>query len=242
MVLSDAQANRPTLLLTRPQPQSLRFATELRHRFGTEWRMVISPLMQMRFLAPAMDPSAYAGVIFSSETGVAAVAALMAQTSARCYCVGQRTATAARAQGWNVMLTGPDAVGLAAAIIAAGTQGPLLHFHGQHVAGNLTQGLISAGIETVSAVIYDQQAQPPTPEMLALLAGFAPVLVPLFSPRAAQLFRQAASGVQAPLWVAALSPAVAEALSLPVARLVVAARPDGDAMLDAVAALLPAKS
>lgn len=241
MVLSDARANKPILLLTRPQPQSLRFAAELRQRFGTEWRMVISPLMQMRFLAPAMDPSAFAGVIFSSETGVAAVAAPLAQTGARCYCVGQRTAAAARVRGWNVVLTGPDAGGLAAVITAAGTQGPLLHFHGLHVAGNLTQRLVSAGLETVSAVVYDQQAQLPTPKMLAVLAGPVPILVPLFSPRSAQLFQQAAAAAQAPLWIAALSPAVAEALSLPVARLVVAAKPTGEAMLDAVAALLSPK-
>ena len=238
MALSDARANRPTLLLTRPQPQSLRFAAELRQRFGSGWPLVIAPLMQMQAIAPAQDPSAFAGVIFSSETGVAAVAAPVAHTKAQCYCVGQRTATAAGAQGWDVVLTGPDAEGLAAAIIAAGVRGPLLHFQGRHVGGTLDQRLNSAGVETVPAVVYDQQAQPPTAEMVALLAGAAPVLVPLFSPRSAELFQQAATGAQAPLWVAAISPAVADVLSLPVARLVVAANPDGDAMLNAITTLL----
>lgn len=237
MVPTDAKANRPTLLLTRPEPQSQRFAVQVRDRFGRDWPILLSALMQIRFFAPPIDLSSFAGVIFSSENGVAAAAAGGVPAFATCYCVGQRTTAAARAQGWDVALSGADSETLASAIIAAQIPGPLLHLHGQHRAGTLAHTLRSAGIQTGSAVIYDQQPRLPTTEAMALLAGTDPVLVPLFSSRSAQLFQQAAASAQAPLWVAALSQAVADTLTLPVARLVVAERPDADALLLAIGAL-----
>lgn len=65
-----------------------------------------------------------------------------------------------------------------------------------------------------------------------------------FSPRSAALLAKALPlGMNAPLYLAALSPAVAEmAAAIPHAALVTAARPDADAMLDAVATLIVAAS
>lgn len=238
MALPDAQANKPAILLTRPDPQSQRFAAEVRQAFGADWPIVISPLMRLLFIDLSLDPADFAGVIFSSENGVAAVAASGMPTGRMCYCVGQRTATAARAQGWDVVLTGADSAALASAILAAEPPGPLVHFHGRHVAGNLSERLDSAGIETVSAIVYDQQTQPLTAKAVALLGLRAPLVVPLFSPRSALLFQQMAASARAPLWVATLSPAVAKALTLTPARVKVAERPDSDGMLLAMKALL----
>lgn len=238
MAQPDAQSNRPTILLTRPAPQSQRFAAEVRHRFGADWPIVISPLMQLQFLDPPKDAAAFAGAIFSSENGVAAVAASGMSAGGPCYCVGSRTAAAAEAAGWRVVMTGADAAGLAQAMLAAGSPGPLVHFHGSHVAGNLAERLDSAKTETVSAVIYDQQPQPPTAEALALLAMPAAVVVPLFSPRSALLFQQIAADIRAPLYLATLSQAVAKALTLTPAGMKIAERPDSDGMLQAIEALL----
>lgn len=240
MAKAEARAERRSLLLTRPEPQARRFAAQVHQRFGPRISVVISPLMQVRFFAPALSLSGIAALVLSSETGVAAAAALLGRdVPIGCFCVGQRTAEAARAQGWRVDQTAPTAEDLIAALAASGTRGPLLHLHGLHVAGDLAGGLNRAGIETVSAVIYEQQQLPPTAEMTALLAGLAPVIVPLFSPRSALLFQQAAAGAQAPLHIAALSPAVAGALTMRVARCVTAAKPDGENLLDAIASLMP---
>jgi uroporphyrinogen-III synthase len=87
-------------------------------------------------------------------------------------------------------------------------------------------------------VVYDQRAVPLTNEARRLLAGDRAVVVPLFSPRSADLLL-AQGPFAAPLRVAALSPAVAaRAEGLCPERMVVAERPDGVAMMDAVASLI----
>ena len=69
-----------------------------------------------------------------------------------------------------------------------------------------------------------------------MLAGIAPIIVPLFSPRTAQIFVAAAEPItNAPLYVVALSAAVAWALGgLQVARLETAAQPTAEAMIAAI--------
>jgi uroporphyrinogen-III synthase len=242
MGLPDRQNARPTLLLTRPERQSRRFADQFRERFGTDWPVVMSPLMAVAFQTRLPSLSTFAGVIFSSENGVAAMGQARESFTGECYCVGHYTAEAAGQRGWDIVLAAPDSDRLAQGIIAAGCRGPLIHLHGHHVAGTLSQRLNSAGIDTYSQVVYDQIDRPPAAEAMALLALPAPVLAPLFSPRSAELFQQMAAQANAPLWVAALSPAVASALTLPVRRLAIAAKPDSSAMLDSLGALLQASA
>jgi uroporphyrinogen-III synthase len=74
------------------------------------------------------------------------------------------------------------------------------------------------------------------------LQAEGPVLVPLFSPRSAQILAQALPPeAKAPLWIVAISPAAAtEAQALTPARLAVAPHPDGGNMLQAVLQMLSA--
>ncbi|WP_101342184.1 uroporphyrinogen-III synthase [Cereibacter azotoformans] len=236
----------PAVLLTRPEAQGARFAVALREALGPV-RLVTSPLMVPEFLSPpiALLPEA---LIFTSETGVEGFRRLAAPGLAgvgRAWCVGNRTARAARAAGLDAQSAEGDAEALIAAIVAAGERGPLLHLRGAESRGEVAPRLAAQGLVVVEAVVYDQRPQPLLPEALALLAGAAPVLAPLFSPRTARLLglELARAGVAPQLWVAAMSPAVAEAAgALSPARLRVAARPDAEALLDAVKALLDAEA
>jgi uroporphyrinogen-III synthase len=88
------------------------------------------------------------------------------------------------------------------------------------------------------AVVYRQEACPPSTPARAALDGSDPLVTPLFSPRSAELL--AGWTPSAPLHVVALSPAVAEmAARLHPASLAIAAAPEGLAMvgptLDALA-------
>lgn len=236
---------RPTVLLTRPLPQSLRFADLLRDRLGADLPILIAPVLDI-----VLDPHAAAaalqgagGVIFTSENGVAACAGADVPLGLTAFCVGRRTADAARAAGFAPRPDPPgDLDGLIPQIATDGwppDAGPLVHLHGAHVTGDAAATLGTHGIPVRAALVYDQRALPMSAPALGLLAGRAPVVLPVFSPRSARLVAPALVGARAPVRLAAISPRAAAALDVHGARDVhVADRPDAAAMVDAVAALL----
>lgn len=240
------QSRAKTLLLTRPEPQAARFARRLAQEFGDTLRVVVSPLMQPRFLHPVLLPRSYAALVLTSETGVEAARRISAAGRAlprQALCVGDRTAKVAVACGFDAISAQGDADALVSLILSQRLAGPLLFLHGTETRGDVAKRLNSAGIETDSAVVYDQMAVSLTSEAIACLTSPDPVLLPLFSPRTAQLFVTEAgkAGRIAPLWLAALSPAVADAAAgLSIDRLEIAATPDADALVAAVHALLVA--
>lgn len=241
MAIQSRQGSLPPILLTRPAAQADRFANALRRRFGAEIRIVSSPLLAPRLLSPLLPDGPFRAVVFTSETAVVAYSALSPPDRGLAWCVGDATAAAARAAGFEVRSAGGDAATLLAAIRAAGTDGPLLHARGREVAANVADALNSAGIETFEAVVYSQEPQPLGPAARELLDQPGPVLLPLFSPRSATLLSAIAASApfRPPLWIAAMSPAVAWAAdALRPGRLEVARHPDAGAMVDAIAALL----
>ncbi|MDP3961650.1 MAG: uroporphyrinogen-III synthase [Pseudorhodobacter sp.] len=241
------QSRLPPFLLTRPEAQGDRFASALRARFGVGIEIIDSPLLAPQFLTPVLPERRFQTLIFTSQTGVAAyrrIAADPALSEARqAWCVGDRTAQAARDAGLTPLSAQGDAAALAQAITAAHPAGPLLHLRGQEVRADLASSLESAGIETYSTIVYAQAPQPLTARATALLQAGGDVLVPLFSPRTAALFAAATRRIDlhARLWLASLSPAVATAAAgLPIAGHVIAARPDAAAMIASLAGLIDA--
>ncbi|PKP75614.1 MAG: uroporphyrinogen-III synthase [Alphaproteobacteria bacterium HGW-Alphaproteobacteria-6] len=232
---------RPTLLLTRPEPASAQFAADFRARFGAEWSVVCSPLMALRLLPAPPPPDDLDDVIVTSQAAVVALAGLTARRDLRVWCVGPATAATAGAAGFDAVAGPGDAAGLAA-LVAVGRPGGRVYYpRGTKVARDMAALLRPAGIETIEAVVYDQPAIAPAATARQLLAGADPVLLPLFSPRAAQLFHDAFAAPRAPLRIAAISATVARAAEpLMPERLAVAARPDAAAMLDALAELFAA--
>lgn len=228
----------PPVLLTRPAPQSARFAAALRDRFGEGLRIVISPLMTAQFLAPPLPMDGLRGLVFTSETGVAGFARLTDRRDLPAHCVGRATAEAAREAGLDVAtVAGGDAATLAAAL--AGAEGPLLWPRGEDAAIDLVAALAPVAVRPV--IVYRQAPHPATTEARALVATGSLFVLPLFSPRSARLFAAALPDRRAPVLVAAMSEAVAAvARELHPARIVVAERPDAAAMVDALAVLIAA--
>lgn len=232
---------RPTLLLTRPEPASARFAGDFRARFGAKWPILRAPLTGLRFLPAAPPPGDIRNVIVTSRSAVAALARLAPMRDLRAWCVAAGTAAEARAAGFEAV-TGPgDAPGLARLLAKALPAGRVYYPRGADVAHDMTKMLSSAGIETIEAVVYAQEPIAPTAAARRLMAGSAPVLLPLFSPRAARLVAGAYALPRAPLRIAAMSASVAgAAAALAPDRLAIAGRPDPEAMLDALAELFAA--
>ncbi|MCX7643695.1 MAG: uroporphyrinogen-III synthase [Rhodobacteraceae bacterium] len=233
-----ALAPVPPLLLTRPRAASERFAEAWRAAAGAGAVVLIAPVTEIVPLPGAPDPSGYSGVVFASQNAVAALGAPARPVPA--WCVGTRTAAAARAAGWAAEAAEGDADALVAMVAAAGARGPLLFARGRESHGEVAARLRAAGIACDEAVVYDQRPAPLGPEARALLGGTATVLVPLFSAGSARRLAAALAGlrVRAPLRVAALSGAVAEAWSGPAPdRLAVAGAPDAEAMIRALLTL-----
>ena len=230
----------PPVLLTRPAAASARFADALRRAFGPATTVFISPLMEPEFLRPLIPPEQFDALILTSETGAGAARRLSAEGASlptRAFCVGDRTANAAVAAGFAAQSARGDAQGLVRLIDTTDRHSRFLHLHGQETTGDIVQQLGNLGIFACGAVVYRQRPLTLTPEAEKLLAGRNPVIVPLFSPRSADLLGHAGP-VAAPLLIAALSAAVADrAATLHPQRMIIVQRPDADAMLRAIESL-----
>lgn len=234
--LTALRTPRPTLLLTRPRAGAERFAAQFRARFGADWPVVISPLLEIQLTGAAVPPTE--SLVFTSEQAVGPVVAASPAAGRLAWCVGARTAAVARAAGFAVVLGPGDAKALCDMIIRDHKGGTLLHARGDERAFAVAETLNAAGIETVESIVYKQCPLALSAEAQAALAANAPVLVPIFSPNGGRLFAAAAIGASAPIWLAAISKAATTALQTPVARLEIAPEPTAEGVLIALERLL----
>lgn len=231
---------RPTLLVTRPLAGGARFAGAFRSRFGADWPVILSPLINIVPTGAAL-PAADA-YVFTSEQAVFAIAPAPGKPA---FCVGPRTAEAARLAGFDAISGPGDAAGLWRLILAEAPEGQLVHPRGAEVAMPIAALLQDAGLDISEVVVYEQAPLAPTGEACAALAAEHDLLIPLFSPRAARVFAQMLETLPEPararLFLAAISPAVAlAAAAIPAARVSVAEHPDAGGVLAALAALVNA--
>jgi uroporphyrinogen-III synthase len=232
----NVDADAPTLLLTRPRPASDRFALEAAARWAGV-TVVIAPLIEVVAAGNVPPLDGVDGVIFTSVNAVARAGDGHGKPA---WCVGARTTEAARRAGFDAVMAGQTADALVVELTRARPEGRILHLHGVHQRGDVVPRLAQAGLNIEGAAIYDQRAVPPDAPFFDALAA-RPLVVPLFSPRSAALFSQAAGNVLGPtppeaVCFVALSAAVRDALPRgwhPVTG--VAVRPDAEAMLDEIA-------
>ena len=226
----------PTLLLTRPDGRNASFASAVRAAWQGPLDVISSPLLSISFL-PAEVPEAEA-LIFTSVNGVDAAASLAPKQGMKAWCVGGRTADAARAAGFAPEIGPGDADGLVRHIISARPAGRLAHIRGRHTRGDVAGRLTAAGLICDDVVAYDQLPCPPSVAARAALSSDFPVVAPLFSPRTATILIQQGP-FAAPVHVVAMSEAVKEAAAVvPLAGITVAASPEAESMVEAVVATL----
>lgn len=227
----------PAILITRPDPSGAAFADHVRARIGCAPEIVLSPIMRIEHCGDLPDMSGYKTLIFTSRHGVEAYLAQDGPCDIPAYAVGNATAAAARRAGMDVISCDGDAGDLIARILADSPTAPCLHLRGEHIASNIAQALTLAGTETHEATIYRQIEGRLTAQALSLLQNGQPVIVPLFSPRSAQLFfeQTAAAG---PILVAAISDNVRQAVPNGAAqRIETAEKPTAEAMLEVIVTL-----
>jgi uroporphyrinogen-III synthase len=225
----------PLLLLTRPAAQSARFARDFEARFGPGCEVVTAPVMEIVLFGAPSPLEGVGGLVFTSENGVAGFAGASDARHLPAWCVGDRTARAARDIGLAARSAEGTAAELIAAIAADPPQGRLLHLRGEHARGDVCGGLAARGIEAEERIVYAQRDLMLDPAVRERVAAAPATLVPLFSPRSAKLVARQLAECPGRLVLATMSPAVTAAWSGPEpVAICEAARPDARAMMDAL--------
>jgi len=176
--------------VTRAKTQGERYALKLGERFGNRALILSSPLVEIEPISVEVDLNRVAALLFTSSNAVRIFSGLSARRDIPCFCVGDKTAAVAGEAGFRAT-SAAGTVGDLEKLVAtqlAPNAGVCLHVRGRHVSGNIAVGLSERGYETRESVVYDQRHVPLNDEARRALGGSRPVVVPLFSPRTAQLF------------------------------------------------------
>lgn len=233
---------RPCLVLTRPQGDSVRFADQA-HAAGWQGGVVIAPLLEIVLLP--LDIAVLKEARTLVLTSQHAVTALSLATDARdwvVWAVGPRTAQAARASGFAVVhQSGGDAKALLDDLIHSRPTPPIVHLRGRHAAADIAATLRAQGQDAAGVVVYEQVARPLSEQAQARLFQGGDVVLPVFSPRSGRLLADAIAGLETGstrLHLVAISAAAADAAMIsPVASCHIAAQPDARSMCDALVSL-----
>lgn len=232
------QPARPARVwITRAEPGATATADRVR---ALGLQPLVAPLLAVRALETSIDLAGVGALAFTSAQAVRAFADGAYQRGLPVFAVGDATAAAARAAGFDTVTSADgDVAALIPVIAAARPTGVVLHPCGRYQAGDLTGGLDRAGLLSRDLVLYDTPAATAAPDSVvaALRAGdLAAVL--LHSPRAAAALAALAGGLDLSATTAlGLSPACLEPLAgLTLAARIPAARPREDALLQALQA------
>ncbi len=227
----------PLILITRPIEAANSFAARLAAELGPQAEILLAPLMEIRQLPDLPALSVYRTLIFTSSHAVDAFAQATTCRDFTCYAVGKATGEKASACGLSPIVGPGTGRELAIRIRNDAPATPCLHLRGDHVAFDIAGYLNFAGTETHDAIIYEQVPLPLPDDVIARVLQAHTIVVPVFSPRSAQLLLDALpNGTN--LQIAAISNAVAEVIpSAKAHRIEVAETPDGPAMLACVARL-----
>jgi uroporphyrinogen-III synthase len=224
-----ASQHQVPVILTRALAQSERFARSL----PMAAQPVFSPLLRIESLGVPVDWQAFDGFIFTSENGVRAVDNPAPLKGKSAFCVGNRTAEVAGEAGFETLSARGNAEDLVAMITQQEPSGRLLHVHGVHVRTDVAERLSEHKINVQTVALYDQVAQPMSDDALAILKGKRS-LVPLFSPRTAQLFADACPEARC-AEIICFSAAISDALDgARYADVTTVSEPSGAAVLDEI--------
>ncbi len=231
------------VLITRPREDAESLAEGLQD-LGIE--TMVEPLLEVTFHATeTLDLDGVRALLVTSANGIRAFAAQTDRRDLPVYAVGEASASAARTLGFGRVESAAGDVEALAALVKAKLDpedGPLLHVAGTHLAGDLGASLEQAGFGYRRTVLYGARpVERLSDEVVRAFREGAIDVALFFSPRTAQAFvnlAHAGALDEAFGTVAAvcLSPAVGDrARALSWREVVLASRPDQEAMIAAIA-------
>ena len=208
------------LLILRPEPGASETAARAR-AMGLE--CVVIPLFAITGVAgPPVEASRYDAVLLTSANGARHAPAGL--TGLPCFAVGESTAAAALAAGFNEVRAGPrDGAAAAAMMVEAGAKRAL------HLCGRDHLAIAAPGVEIERRIVYAAE-----PVAYGRIEG--PAVAMIHSARAGARFAQLARA-KGSILVAAISAAAAAAAGEGWAARAVAAEPRDQALLELAAKL-----
>lgn len=234
---AELNIDLPIVVITRPPPEAQRLAEALRLA-GATFQAVFSPLFTVEPLGDVVTLQPGTEVIFTSVNGVRHARFSDEVVGRVAWCVGDATAQAAQAAGFEPKSAAGTAKHLVDLILSHGSRSDLLHIRGVHAHGNILHALTSNGLNVAQAVVYTQVPKALTAQARALLSSGRPVILPVFSPKTAEtLVQQGPFG--APLVFVAISDMVADVLqNTAFESISVAGEPNLKAMVASICAAL----
>lgn len=172
---------KPHIILTRPLAQAQRFGASLAETLGDAAVVIESPLLQINPVEFGDVPDK-GDVIFTSENGVAGFLAGAKVGERKAFCVGDRTAEAAREAGFDAFSASGTSADLIELIAEEGS-GEMIYARGAHVARDLRADLSAIGIPVQEVLVYTQDPLALSEEAKELVQGAGRVIFPLFSSR-----------------------------------------------------------
>lgn len=217
------------LWVTRTRPHADATADRIR-ALGHE--AVVEPLLEVRFLSPAIDLAGVGALAFTSGNGVEGFARLSEKRDLPVFTVGAASAAAARSSGFtDIHSAEGDSRSLAEVIATTSPKGQILWPSPAEPAADLTDLLSDLRVTARKVTVYETvQLAPAIPTEIDGLI--------VHSARAAKAAAGLIDESLAPsLTLLAISEAAAAPLAhLPFARVAVAPRPDETSLLSLLAA------
>ncbi len=226
----------PTIL-TRPEDSNQAFAASFPAPLARRLQFIESPLIRIKSIGVQIGMQEHSAALFTSVNGVRFAPPNIGR---KAYCVGARTTQSAQAAGWKAQCVGQNAEEMVKTLIEMQPTDILYHLSGVHVRGRIVERLKEAGFSAHRVPLYDQLLMPLTPEAQTVLGRQTPVIVPLFSPRAATHFAAVAPS-NPQVTVVTMSDAVTESLGkTPRFKAITASEPTSDAMISVIEKLVTA--
>jgi uroporphyrinogen-III synthase len=227
----------PRILVTRSEPGASETAERLTQ---AGYLPIVEPVFAIEPIAATVPD--FDALAFTSANGARHFAGLTPRRDIPVFCVGKRTAEAAREAGFsNVISANRDVDALAALILHQLPKAArLLHAGNEESRGELAGRLRATGhAADFLAIFRAVPVEAPGPTLAAHIAGkpaFEAVLI--HSPRGAAILAGFAAGSLAPLHVAAISGAAATPLTMLARRTEIASSPTEQGLLSALARLV----
>ena len=220
------------ILITRPAASSEEFAAKIEARLDQDLSIIIAPLIEIRHLRPVTEISRFRTLVFTSAHAVQGFAAISEDRNFDCFVVGPNTALAALKAGFEPHEGPGTAQELAKDLLRIQPPEPMLYVRGTQVAFDLSAHMREHAVEIEEVVVYEQVAKRFSNEAALEMKEASSLVVPLFSPRTAEIFSDQCE-TDARLFVGAMSKSVADHISsLKLTKLTIADKPTSCSMVD----------
>mgnify|MGYP001552065522 CR=1 FL=1 len=224
------------VLVTRAEPGAARTLARLE---ALGHGNVNAATARIVFRDAALDLETGEALALTSPNGAVAAARLTGDRALPVFTVGAATAEAARAQGFTDIVSADGDGAALAALIVDRAGGPVVHVHGRDQSFDLVSALETAGFAARGVTAYAAEPVEALSED-ALTALHAGGVVLIHSPKGAERFvalarKAGVSETLATTRAAAISSAAAAPLKAAgFEQIVVAERPDEEALLEAL--------